>query len=72
MYEMDDELDEVLESERRLRICTSWLGRPLEGYVNTSLWRGDPTVFFFETDDGEVYAIERDDPSLCVELVMAL
>ena len=66
---MEDELDEVLESERRLRVSTSWLGRPLEGYVNTSLWRGDPAVFFFETDDGEVYAIERDDPSLRVELV---
>jgi hypothetical protein len=42
-----------------------------KGTVNTSLWRGDPHVFFFETDDGEVYAIERHDPSLRVELVSA-
>ncbi len=68
---MDDQLNDLLESERRLRICTMWLGQPLEGTVNTSLWRGDPYVFFFETDDGEVYAIERNDPSLRVELVGA-
>lgn len=68
---MEDELDDLLESGRRLRVSTSWLQRQLEGYVNTSLWRGDPGVFFFETDDGEVYAIERDDPSLRVELATA-
>jgi hypothetical protein len=66
---MDDQLDDLLESERRLRVCTMWLAQPLEGYVNTSLWRGDPDVFFFEADDGEVYEIERNDPSLRVELV---
>jgi hypothetical protein len=68
---MQDYLDDLIASEQRLRICTAWLGRWLEGYVNTSLWRGDPDIFFFETDDGEVYAIERDDPSLRVELVTA-
>jgi hypothetical protein len=51
---MDDQLDDLLESEERLHVWTAWLGRTLEGTVNTSLWRGDPHVFFFETDDGEV------------------
>jgi hypothetical protein len=69
---MDDQLDDLLESEERLRLWTAWLGRTLEGTVNTALWRGDPDVFFFEADDGEVYAIERNDPSLRVELVSAL
>jgi hypothetical protein len=50
---MDDELDELLESEERLRVWTAWLGRTLEGTVNTALWRGDSSVFFFETDDAE-------------------
>ena len=68
---MDDDLDGLPESERRLRVYAAWLGRTLEGTVNTSLWRGDPDVFFFETDDGEVYALERNDPSLRVELVSA-
>ena len=68
---MDEELDDLLESEERLRVYTAWLGRALEGTVNTALWRGDPDVFFFETADGEVYAIERDDPSLRVELASA-
>ena len=66
------DLDDLLESEQRLRVWTAWLGRTLEGTVNTSLWRGDLNTFFFETDDGEVYAIERSDPTLCVELVSAL
>jgi hypothetical protein len=66
---MDDYLDTLIESEQRLRVCTAWLGRTLEGSVNTSLWRGRPDVFFFETDDGEVYALERGDPSLRIELV---
>ena len=69
---MDDDLDTLIESERRLRVYTAWLGRTLEGAVNTSLWRGHPDVFFFETDDGEVYAIERNDPSLRVELAGAV
>jgi hypothetical protein len=68
---MDDELDELLESGQRLRVSVAWLPQPLEGHVNTSLWRGDPHMFFFEADDGEVYAIERNDPSLSVELVRA-
>jgi hypothetical protein len=68
---MDDDLDTLIESERHLRVYTTWLGRTLEGSVNTSLWRGHPYVFFFETDDGEVYAIELSDPSLHVELVGA-
>jgi len=68
---MHDDLDTLIESEQRLRVYTAWLGRALEGSVNTSLWRGHPNVFFFETDDGEVYAIERHDPSLHVELVSA-
>jgi hypothetical protein len=68
---MDDQLDELLESEERLRVWTGWLGRSLEGYINSRLWRGDPDTFFFETDDGEVYAIERHDPSLHIELVGA-
>jgi len=68
---MAEELDELLESEERLRVWTAWLGRAVEGTVTTSLWRGDPYVFFFEADDGEVYAIERNDPSLRVELVSA-
>jgi len=68
---MDDELDEMLESAARLRISVSWLPQPIEGQVNTSLWRSDPLVFYFEADDGEVYAIERADPSLRVELARA-
>jgi hypothetical protein len=32
------------------------------------VWQGNPNVFSLEADDGEVYAIERDDPSLRVEL----
>jgi hypothetical protein len=68
---MDEELDNLLESDERLRIYTAWLGRMLEGTVNTALWRGDPNVFYFETDDGEVYAIERHDASLRLELADA-
>jgi hypothetical protein len=61
---MDDQLDHLLESEERLCVWTAWLGRTLEGSVNTSLWHGDPHVFFFDANDGEVYAIERNDSSL--------
>jgi hypothetical protein len=68
---MDDEIEDLLESGARLRVSASWLPQPIEGYVNRSLWRGDPYVFFFQTDDGEVYAIERHDPSLHIELVRA-
>ncbi len=68
---MDDQLDDLLESEHRLRVRTAWLGRALEGYINDRIWRGDAHVFFFETDDGEVYAIERADPTLRVEPVTA-
>jgi hypothetical protein len=68
---MDDELGELLESEERLRVSVAWLIQPVEGYMNNRLWRGDPDVFFLETDDGEVYAIERNDPSLRVELAAA-
>jgi hypothetical protein len=68
---MDDDLDDLLESGERLRVSATWLREPIEGHVNTSLWRGDPNVFFFEADDGEVYALDRTDPSLRVELVVA-
>ena len=68
---MDEELDDLLESDERLRVYAAWLGCTLEGTVNIALWRGDPNVFFFETDDGEVYAIERSDPTLRVELASA-
>jgi hypothetical protein len=68
---MDDDLDDLLESEGRLRVWTAWLPQPIEGYVNGQLWRGDPNVIYFETDDGEVYALERTDPSLLVELATA-
>jgi hypothetical protein len=43
---MDEELDELPESEQRLRVWTAWLGRTLEGTINTALWRGDEDVFF--------------------------
>jgi hypothetical protein len=66
---MDEELDDLLESEERLRVSVAWLTRPIEGYITSRLWRGAPDVFFLEADDGEVYAIERNDPSLRVELV---
>jgi hypothetical protein len=69
---MNDELDALLESDARLRISAAWLPTSVEGYVNGQLWRGDEDVFFLEADDGEVYAIERNDPSLHVELVSAL
>jgi hypothetical protein len=65
------DLDDLLESEQRLRVSAAWLARPIEGYINGQLWRGDPDVFFLEADDGEVYALERTDPSLRVELVAA-
>jgi hypothetical protein len=68
---MDEKLDDLLESERRLRVAAAWLRQPIEGYINCQLWRGDPNVFFLETDDGEVYALDRTDPSLRVELVGA-
>jgi hypothetical protein len=68
---MDHDLDDLLESGERLRVSAAWLRHSLEGYVNTSLWHGNPNVFFFEVDDGEVYAIERDAPSLCVERLRA-
>jgi hypothetical protein len=68
---MDEQLDDLLESEQRLRVSAAWLPRPIEGYINGQLWRGDPDVFFLEADDGEVYALERTDPSLRVELVGA-
>jgi hypothetical protein len=66
---MHDELDELLESEARVRVSAAWLPRPIEGSVNGQLWRSDPDVFFLEADDGEVFAFERSDPSLRVELV---
>jgi hypothetical protein len=64
-----NELDELLESDARLRVSAAWLRAPVEGFVNGQLWRGDEDVFFLEADDGEVYALERSDPSLHVELV---
>jgi hypothetical protein len=64
-----DNLDELLDSEQRLRIWADWLGRSIEGTVSWQLWRGDVRMFFFEADDGEVYAFERADVSLRVELV---
>jgi hypothetical protein len=65
------DLDELLDSEQCLRVSVAWLARPVEGYVNSWLWRGDPDLIFFEADDGEVYAINRNDLSLRVELVTA-
>ena len=66
---MDDDLDELLESDERLRVFAAWLPHPIEGCINAQLWRGDPDVFFLEADDGEVYALERADPSLRVQRV---
>ena len=66
---MNDELDDMLESQERLRVSVAWLTQPIEGRVTYQVWQSDPNIFFFETDDGEVYAIERHDPSLHVELV---
>ena len=66
---MDDELDELLESERRLRVSAAWLRHSIEGRVTYQVWQSDPNVFFLEADDGEVYALDRNDPTLCVELV---
>jgi hypothetical protein len=68
---MDEQRDDLLESDERLRVSAAWLAQPIEGCVNGRLWRGDPNVFFLETDDGEVYALERTDPSLHVALVDA-
>jgi hypothetical protein len=68
---VDEELDDLLESEERLRVFAAWLRQPIEGYITSQLWRGDPDVFFLEADDGEVYAIERNDPSLHIELAGA-
>jgi hypothetical protein len=61
----------LLASEERLRVFAACLKQPIEGYIASQLWRGDPNVFFLEADDGAVYTIERNDPSLCVELVRA-
>jgi hypothetical protein len=68
---MDEDLDDLLESGGRLRVSAAWLREPIEGYVEHCLWWGDPNVFFFQTDDGEVYVLQRTDPSLRVELVAA-
>ena len=68
---MNELLDDLLESERRLRIAAAWLREPIEGRVTYQIWQSDPNVFFLEADDGEVYALERSDPTLCVELVRA-
>jgi hypothetical protein len=68
---MDNDIDDLLASEHRLRVYAAWLAQPIEGFINSQLWRGDPSVFFLEADDGEVYALERTDPSLRVELVSA-
>jgi hypothetical protein len=68
---MDAELDELLECEGRLRVSAAWLPGPVEGYVTNQVWQSDPNVFFLEADDGEVYALERSDPSLRVALVSA-
>ena len=67
-----DELDALLECETRLRVSAAWLPEPVEGYVNGQLWRGDEDVFFLEADNGRVYAIERHDPSLRVEMAGAV
>jgi hypothetical protein len=66
---MNDELEELPESDARLRVTADWLPMAVEGHVNGQLWRGDEDVFFLEADDGEVYALARSDPSLRVELV---
>ena len=65
---MDDQFDRLLESERQMRVFADWLMQPLKDYANNQLWHGDTNTFFFETDD-EVYALERTDSSLRVELV---
>jgi hypothetical protein len=39
--------------------------------VNTRLWRADPHTFFLETDDHEVYALDRRDPSLQITIADA-
>jgi hypothetical protein len=64
-----NELDELRECEARLRMSAAWLRAPVEGHANGQLWRGDEDVSFLEADDGEVYAFERSDPSLRVELL---
>jgi hypothetical protein len=66
---MDEAIEDLIESGQRLRVHATWLAAPIEGHVDTRLWHADPYTFFLETDDGEVYAIERTDPSLQVALV---
>ena len=61
---MDDAIDNLIESGQRLRVYTTWLPQGIEGRVNDRLWRADPHIFFLETDEHEVYALDRRDPSL--------
>jgi hypothetical protein len=60
---MDDTIDDLIESGQRLRVYTTWLPHGIEGRVNDRIWRADPHSFFPETDDHEVYALDRRDPS---------
>jgi hypothetical protein len=61
---MDEAIEDLIESGQRLRVYTTWLPRGIEGCVNDRLWRADPDTFFLETDDHEVYALDRRDPRL--------
>jgi hypothetical protein len=33
---MDEDLDDLLESEQRLCVAAPWLQQPIEGYINAS------------------------------------
>jgi hypothetical protein len=68
---MDDTIDDLIESGQRLWVYTTWLPRGIEGHVNDRLWRADPETFFLETDDHEVYTLDRRDPSLRITIAGA-
>ena len=69
---MDNTIDDLIESGQRLRVYTTWLPRGIEGHVNDRLWRADPETFFLETDDHEVYTLDRRDPSLRIMIADVL
>jgi hypothetical protein len=66
-----EDLDDLLESERRLRVFAAWLAQPIEGYVEHRLWSAAPDLFILETDDHIGYQFDCTDPSLRVELIGA-
>ncbi len=65
---MDEAIETLLDSGRRLRVATASLQRFLAGHVQTRNWHGDPDTFILEIDTGECFYVRRTDPSFLIEL----